>query len=131
MKFKINGEERELIFGVRFVSEIDESEKMEREGIEFGVGLMMVQNKLDTGLNILPVFAEIIKHALYKENVTEDEVIDALDEYPPDELETLLEKVEEELKNSSAVRFSKARMEKTTKEANRKKGLAAVKPTKK
>lgn len=128
MKFKINGEDKELIFGVRFVSEIDETERMEREGLEFGVGLMLIQQKLETGMNVLPAFVTIIKHALYKEHVSEDEILDALDEYSSNgELDSVLEKIEVELKNSNAVRFSMARMKKTAKEANRKQAAKLTK----
>lgn len=126
MDFKINGENKKLNFGVRFVANIDESEKYEAEGISFGMGLMLVQQKLAMGN--LDSLTNVIKHALYKENVTEDEVMDALDEYAEEnDLEVLIQKIEGELKNSNAVRTARARMEKMTTETNRQKGLTAVK----
>lgn len=125
--FKINGKERKLNFGVRFAAELDETEQYDAQGIQFGMGLVLAQQKLDMGK--LDVLAKVIKHALHQENVTLDEVYDALDEYSEEnDLEVLFTKVEEELKNSNAVRTALARMEKTSKEANRKQ---AKKPTKK
>lgn len=126
MDFKINGVDKKLNFGVRFVANIDESEKYEAEGISFGMGLMLVQQKL--GMGNLKALTNVIKHALYKENVSEDEVVDALDEYAEEnDLEVLIQKIEGELKNSNAVRTARARMEKMTTETNRKQGLSAVK----
>lgn len=127
MEFKINGENKKLNFGVRFVADLDESEKMEKEGIEFGLGLMMNQEKLKMGN--YPALIRVIKFALYKENVTEDEVVKALDEYAEEnDLEVLFGKVEEALKNSNAVRTSQTRMTANATEANRKKAaLSAVK----
>jgi|SRR5690625_498907 len=131
MKFKIDGEEKELNFGVRFAAELDESEAAyQTEGITFGMGLMLSENKLSMG-NI-GALALIVKCALHRENVTLDEVYDALDVYADnDELDDLFTKVETELKNSNAVRSAKTRMEKASKEANRIQGVQAVKPTKK
>lgn len=126
MDFKINGENKELNFGVKFVAEIDETEKYDADGISFGMGLMLVEKKLEMGS--LGALAKVIEKALHKENVLTDEVYAALDEYEAEELENLFEKVENELKNSNAVRAAKARMEKQTKQANRKQ---AAKPTKK
>lgn len=127
MKFKVNGEERELNFGVRFVADIDESEQFETDGFEFGMGLMMAQQKLAMGK--YDSLAKIIKYALRKENFTLDEIFEAIDQYAEEnDLEVLISKIEEELKNSNAVRTMQARMEKRTKEANRKQ---AAKPTKK
>lgn len=125
MDFKINGETKQLNFGVKFVAEIDETEQYNAEGISFGMGLMMIEQKLAMGN--LGALATVIEKALHKENVTKDEVYDAIDEH--DDIETLIEKVETELKNSKAVRAARARMEKQTKEAGRKK--AAETPTKK
>lgn len=126
MDFKINGVDKKLIFGVRFVADLDESEKISEQGIEFGMGLMMAQEKLKMGN--YPALIKVLKFALIKENVTEDEVADALDEYSADnDLEVLFSKIEEELKNSNAVRTAQARMGKVTKEANRKKSIKAVK----
>lgn len=126
MDFKINGVDKKLIFGVRFVADLDESEKINEKGIEFGMGLLMSQEKLKMGN--YPALIKVLKFALAKENVTEDEVADALDEYSVDnDLEVLFSKIEEELKNSNAVRTALARMEKVTKEANRKKSIKAVK----
>lgn len=127
MDFKINGENKQLDFGVKFVAEIDETEKYNADGISFGMGLMLVQEKLSMG-NVAAL-ATVIEKALHKENVTIDEVYDALDEYSEEnDLEILIQKIEEELKNSNAVRTARARMEKQTKRANR---PQAVKPTKK
>ena len=126
MDFKINGVDKKLIFGVRFVADLDESEKISEQGIEFGMGLLMAQEKLKMGN--YPALIKVLKFALAKENVTEDEVADAIDEYSVDnDLEVLFSKIEEELKNSNAVRTALARMEKVTKEANRKKSIKAVK----
>lgn len=126
MDFKINGENKQLNFGVKFVAEIDETEKYDAEGLSFGMGLMLVQEKLSMG-NVASL-ATVIEKALHKENVTSDEVYDALDDYSEEnDLEILIQKIEEELKNSNAVRTAKARMEKKT-QANR---LQAAKPTKK
>lgn len=120
MDFKIKGENKELLFGVRFVAEVDATEEFESEGISFGMGLMMVQEKLKMGN--LQALVTILQKALYKHNLTEDEVFDAVDEYiETHDLETLIEKVETELKNSNAVRTAKARMEKQSQEAARKK----------
>ncbi|GEM_PF-4060971 len=127
MDFKINGENKQLNFGVKFVAEIDDTEKYNAEGIQFGMGLVLVQQKLSMGN--AAALATVIEKALHKENVTSDEVYDAIDQYGEEhELETLFEKVEHELKNSNAVRTARARMEKQTQEAGRKK--AAETPTK-
>lgn len=130
MNFKINGENLKLNFGVRFVAELDQTESVGAEGIEFGIGTMLAQEKLSTGS--FEALATVIQHACHQHNVTLDEVYEAIDEYgESNELETLFVKIEEELKNSKAVRTAKARMEATQKEANRKQGVQAVKPTKK
>lgn len=130
MNFTIDGEERKLNFGVRFTADLDASEQYRAEGIEFGMGLMMAQEKLAMGK--YDALANVMKHALHRDNFTVDEVYDAIDEYGEEnDLETLFGKIETELKNSNAVRTALARMEKTSKEANRKQGVQAVKPTKK
>lgn len=126
MDFKINGVDKKLIFGVRFVADLDDSEKMTEQGIEFGMGLAMAQEKLKIGN--YAALIKVLKFALIRENVTEDEVADALDDYSEEgDLEVLFTKIEEELKNSNAVRTAQARMEKVTKEANRQKKPKAVK----
>jgi|SRR5690625_4705222 len=127
MDFKINGETKKLNFGVRFAAELDETETYEAENIEFGMGIMLAEEKLQMGS--LQTLVTVIKCALHQENVTTDEVYDALDEY--EDLEVLFTKIENELKNSNAVRTVKLRMEKVSKEANRRQGIQAVKPTKK
>lgn len=77
----------------------------------------------------LGALATVLYHGLRKENVTQTQVFDALEEYADgDKLEPLIEEVEEALKNSNAVRTAKARMEKQQTEANRTK--QAVKHTK-
>lgn len=131
MNFKIKGENLKLNFGVRFVAELDQTQSIDGgEGIEFGVGTMIAEEKLKMGS--FETLATIIQHACHQHNVTLDEVFEAIDEYGEEnEFETLFGKIEEELKNSSAVRTAKARMENQQKEANRKKGIQAVKPTKK
>lgn len=131
MKFKVNGENLELNFGVRFVAELDQTQSIDGgEGIEFGIGTMLAQQKLDMGS--FEALATVIQHALYRESLSLDEIYDAIDEYGEEnDLDTLFEKIEGELKNSNAVRTAKARMENQQKEANRKKGVQAVKPTKK
>lgn len=127
MEFKINGKDKVLNFGVRFVAGIDETEKYESESVSFGMGLMMAQEKLKMGN--FKTLATVIKHALHQESVTEDEVFAAIDDYAGEnELETLFDKIENEIKNSNAVRTAQARMEKMTQTANR---AQAVKRTKK
>lgn len=121
MDFKVGDKDLKLNFGVRFTADLDESEQYESDGIEFGMGLMMAQEKLSMGK--YDALANIIKHALHRENVTTDEVFDAIDQYGEEnDLEVLFTKIEDELKNSNAVRTAKLRMEKTSEEANRKKG---------
>lgn len=132
MNFKIKDKDLKLNFGVRFTAQLDESEQYKTEGIEFGMGLMLAKQKLSMGK--FDALASIIEHALYREGVTSDEVYDALDEYGEEnDLEELFKKIEEELKNSNAVRTALTRMEKTNTEAKRKKAasVAALKPTKK
>lgn len=133
MEFKINGKEKTLNFGVRFAAELDASDTYKAqgaEGIEFGMGLLLSEEKL--GMGSIGTLATIIKCALHQENVTLDEVYTALDTYAEeDELSDLFGKIEVELKNSKAVRSIKAQMEKKSKEANRKEGVQAAKPTKK
>lgn len=126
MEFKIKGENKKLVFGVRFVALLDESEKYEKEGFQFGMGLLMAQQKIEMGS--MATLAKIIRYALIKENYTLDEIYDALDDYAAEnDMEIFIEKIEHELKNSNAVRAAQARMSKQTTEANRKQ--AAQKPT--
>jgi len=128
MEFTVKGKEKKLNFGVRFAAELDESEKYKVEGIEFGMGLMLAEQKL--GMGSLGSLATIIKCALHRENVTLDEVYDELDVLAEkDVLDVLFEKIGNELKNSVAVRAARTQMEKNSKEANRKQGVQAVKPT--
>lgn len=128
MIFRIGDTDFKLNFGVRFAAELDESEKYRTEGIEFGMGLLLSEEKL--GMGSPNALATIIHCALHRESVSLDEVFDALDAYADiDELDGIFDKVEDALKNSNAVRSAKARMEKTQKTANRKKGVLAVKPT--
>lgn len=131
MNFKINGTDLKLNFGVRFVAELDQTQTINGgQGIEFGIGTMLAQEKLQTGN--FEALASIIQHAAHQHNVTLDEVYDAIDEYgESNDLETLFLKIEDELKNSNAVRTARTRMEQTQKEANRKEGVQAVKSTKK
>lgn len=131
MNFKIKDENLKLNFGVRFVAELDQTQSIDGgEGIEFGIGTMLAEEKLKMGN--FETLATVIQHACHQHNVTLDEVYEAIDEYgESNDLETLFGKIEEELKNSNAVRTAKARMEATQKEANRKQGVEAVKPTKK
>lgn len=130
MDFKIGGKEKELNFGVKFAANLDESDVFAAEGVEFGLGIALSEEKL--GMGSLGTLANVIKCALHRENVTLDEVYNALDVYADDDkLDDLFEKIETELKNSNAVRSAKARMEKMSKEANRQKGIQAVKPTNK
>lgn len=130
MELKVAGKDRKLNFGVRFAALLDESDKYQADGIEFGLGLAMAEEKLEMGS--LETLARVVKCALHRESVTLNDVYDALDEYANEEkLDEVFEKIEEELKNSNAVRTAKSRQEKMRTEANRKKGLQAVKHTKK
>lgn len=133
MDFKINGENKNLVFGVRFVHELDKTQKINGgSGIEFGAGLTFALEKLESGMGLYDALADIIKCALHRENVTRDEVFDALDEYSEEnDMTAFVEKIEEEVKNSNAVRAAQIRMEKTKKTASQKKGLQAVNTTKK
>lgn len=129
MEFKVKGKNYQLNFGVRFVAELDETEKYRAEGIEFGMGTMLAFEKLKLGQ--YGALVTILKHALHGKGFTLDEIYEAIDEYAEEnDLETLLEKVETELKNSNAVRTMLARMNAMETEANRKKGLQAKKHTK-
>lgn len=130
MDFKINDKDVKLNFGVKFVAELDEREMYSSEGIEFGMGLILTKEKLAMGK--FDALANVIECALHRESVTIDEVYEAIDEYGEEnDLEVLFKKIEEELKNSNAVRATTARMEAASKEANRKQGIQAVKPTSK
>lgn len=128
MKFKINGEEKELNFGVRFIAELDKTDTLKVENmIEFGVGLMMAEEKL--GMGSIETLANIIKSALHREFVTLDQVYDALDErVEEDKLEEVFDMIGEALKNSKAVLVAKSRMKTQATEQNRKKN--AVKAVK-
>lgn len=132
MEFKIKGQEKELNFGVRFAAQLDASDTYKAqgaEGIEFGMGILLSEEKL--GMGSIEMLAKVIHSALHQHNVTIDEVYDSLDVYiENDEAEELFDKIDVELKNSKAVRLVKARMNKKNKEANRTKGVQAVKPTK-
>lgn len=128
MDFKIDGENKELNFGVKFVAELDKTETIKFEDMfEFGTGMMMAEQKL--GMGNIETLAKVIKSALWKEHVTLDDVYESLDEYTEDDkLEEIFDKITECLKNSKAVRATAARMKKNATEANR---LKAVKqPTK-
>src|SRR5690625_7858869 len=105
MELKINGETKKLNFGVRFAHELDESEVVSESGLEVGIGIMATGEKLKMGS--VSALVTVIKCALHQENVTTDEVNDALDEC--EDLETVYKKAEEELKNSKAVRTVQVR----------------------
>lgn len=130
MDFKIDGKDLELNFGVRFVAALDELETIDANGIKFGMGLMITEPKLEMGS--IGALSNVIISALHKHpRATLDKVFDTLDEIVDnDKLEELFDEVDAELKNSNAVRSSKAQMEKNNTETNRKQGLKAVKPTK-
>ena len=128
MDFKINGGEKELNFGVRFIAELDKTDTLKVENmIEFGVGLMMAEEKL--GMGSIETLANIIKSALHREFVTLDHVYDSLDEYAEDDkLDEVFDMIGEALKNSKAVHVAKSRMKNQATEQNRKK--SAVKAVK-
>lgn len=131
MEFKINGQNKELNFGVKFAALLDESDRYGSEGIEFGMGIMLSEQKLEMGS--LATLANVITCASHQYNdVTSEKVYAALDIYVEnDELDDVFDQIELELKNSKAVRSVKARAEKMNQEANRKEGAqAAEKPTK-
>lgn len=133
MIFRIGDTDHKLNFGVRFVALLDETETIKPkdvEGIEFGIGLALAEERLSMGS--FATLVNVLECALHRDYVTKDEVYDALDAYAEkDELETLFDKVEAELKNSNAVRAAKAQLEKSNQEANRKKGAQVATLTKK
>lgn len=115
MKLKVKGEERTLNFGVRFVAELDESEKMSAEGVSFGMGLMFAQERIAIGS--VATLVKVIQCALLHEDVTQDDIYDALEDYiQENDLETLFEKVEKQIKNASAVRVAIERKERKYKD---------------
>lgn len=131
MEFKIGDKEIELNFGVRFVAALDEMETIDANGVKFGMGLAISEPRLEMGS--IGALANTIKSALHRRpEISLDNVFDELDKLADeDKLNDLFEKIEGELKNSNAVRSAKVQMEKNNKEANRKEGIQAVKPTKK
>ena len=131
MDFKIGDKEIELNFGVRFVAALDEMETIDANGVKFGMGLAISEPRLEMGS--IGALANTIKSALHRRpEISLDNVFDELDKLADkDELNELFEKIEGELKNSNAVRSAKVQMEKNNKEANRKEGIQAAKPTKK
>lgn len=125
MHFTIKNKDYKLNFGTKFVADLDKTHEMEREGIEFGMGMVIAQSKLELGS--FETLADIIRCAITDRKFTNDDIYAALDEY--NDLSKIFDEIEEELKNSQAVQVVEARMAAQEKETNR--VQAAKKHTKK
>lgn len=106
LNLNINGNDVELVFGVRFVHELNKAFGIERDGFNIGMGFTLILPPL---LQYDPdALAKVIYCASYKSSSrpTMDQIYDSLDEL--DDLEQTFEEVMDRLKASSATKHTLA-----------------------
>lgn len=97
MELKINGKDKELKFGMKFLRSLDKLHSMNQYGIEFGVGLQTVLPNFLSGNPV--ALSEIISAAT---NSTQDEADKAIEDYAEEnDLDKLFDEVLENLKTAS------------------------------
>ena len=105
MKFTIAGKEYELKFGMKFIRQIDIANKIDYQGMEFGMGLHMSYMGL---LQYNPlVISDIIKAAVaHEENVKLKDIDAAVEDYAEenDGLDELFDDLKEGLGKSKVVK---------------------------
>lgn len=118
MRLKIKQKEYSFKFGTKFVREIDRTMPLEREGIQFGLGLAAkVLPELQAG-NI-----NTLAHVLYLANQTESDLLslDEIDAYIDEvkDIEKLFSQVDKELAESNAGKLAARNLQMNLKESNK------------
>lgn len=102
LNLNINGTDVELVFGVRFVHELNKAFGIERDGFNIGMGFTLILPPL---LQYDPdALSKVIYCAAYKNSPrpTMNQIYDSLDEL--DDLEQTFDEVIDCLKASSAIK---------------------------
>ena len=102
MKLKINGQEYQLEFGMKFINELDKRYSVNYQGFQFGMGVNMAFMYLNqyNPTVIQNIIAAAIAHE--KNRPTESEIEEAIVQYAieNDGLDKLFEQLQEELGKS-------------------------------
>lgn len=114
MIIKFKGEEKEFRFDkVGFVRRLDAIYKAEKEGVEFGFGLVFADMHLEQFS--LPQLSQILRCASTdrKLSVTDiDELIEELADEDIDDVEKLFNEVQEEMGKSGVIQATRRNIEK-------------------
>lgn len=119
LNLSINGNDIELVFGVRFVHELNKAFGIERDGFNIGMGFTLILPPL---LQYDPdALAKVIYCAAYKNSPrpTMEQIYDSLDEL--DDLEQTFDEVMGCLKASSATKRTLATLTKAEEQAEKQK----------
>lgn len=105
MKFTISGKEYDLKFGMKFIRQLDLVNKIDYQGMEFGMGLHLTYMGL---LQYNPIaVSDTIKAAVsHEENVKLKLIDEAIEDYAEenDGLDDLFEDLKEEMGKSKVVK---------------------------
>lgn len=103
MELEIGGIKRELRFGTGFIRKLDEINKVNMNGIEFGVGLIIANTQLQ---QMNPAGLSTIIRCAAKGNLKEREVDNFLDDYADENggLKELFDEVSNELGKSTVIK---------------------------
>lgn len=115
MEFNVNGKERELRFGLRFIRELDELYKVDYEGIKFGMGVNLAYLGLNQ-YNPTTLVDVITASMAHNSNAPKlRSVENAIENYAEenDGLDQLFEDVLDEMGKSPVVKDSLKRFKET------------------
>lgn len=113
MFLTVKGKEREFRFDkIGFIRRLDNIYKAEKEGVEFGFGLVFADVHLESFS--VPQLSQILKCASVDKNVSVsdiDEAIEQMVEEDEDALERLFEGVQEEMGKSGVIKAVRKKMD--------------------
>lgn len=110
MEFEINGQAKEMKFGIGFIRSLDDVYKAEVNGVSFGMGLNMAMIQLQ---QYSPSTLSEVIRAAAKGNPRLKDVDNAIEAYAEenDGLESLFEEVIEEVGKSAITKATLKRMQ--------------------
>lgn len=121
MKLNMKGTEKEFRFDkVGFVRRLDEVYKAEKEGVEFGFGLMFADMHLEQFS--IPQLSQILRCASTDRRLTVtdiDEAIEELADNSVDDVEALFDNVKEEMGKSGVIQATRRKLEKLEQQAKK------------
>lgn len=114
MKLTVKGKEREFKFDkIGFIRKLDDLYKAEKEGIEFGLGLVFADMYLEQ--YSVPQLSQIMKCASVDKSVTVtdiDEAIEVLVEEDEENFVKLFDEVRDEMGKSNIIKAVRKQMDK-------------------